>query len=91
MGNTLENLKKQLEKVGEIVLDCKVISNSKKSEIIGFLDDNVLKIKINSVREKGRANKEVVKLLAKYFSVNTSKVNIKKGELNSYKTIRIEK
>ncbi len=91
MVNTLENLKKQLEKIGEIVLDCKVISNSKKSEIVGFLDDGILKIKINSVREKGKANKEVIKVLAKYFLVNTSKVNIIKGELNSYKTIKIEK
>lgn len=91
MENTLENLKKQLEKVGKIVLDCKIISNAKSSEIVGFLDDGMLKIKINSVREKGKANKELVKLLAKYFSVNTSKVDIIKGELNSYKTIRIEK
>jgi uncharacterized protein (TIGR00251 family) len=91
MEKSLENHKRQLAANGEISLDCKVISNSKKSEIIDFLDNGVLKIKINSIREKGRANKELIKLLADFFSVRVSKIEIIKGKLNSYKTIKIRK
>jgi len=49
-----------------------------------------LKVAVVSVPEKGRANKELVALLARHLGVAKSQMQIIGGEFDRYKKIRIE-
>lgn len=55
-----------------------------------FVDPNAdewLKISVVSVPEKGKANQELIKFLAKEFKVAKSQIEIIGGELDRYKKI----
>jgi uncharacterized protein (TIGR00251 family) len=68
----------------------KVIPRSAQSEIVGKLDDGTLKIKIAAPPEKGKANEELVALLAKHYGVPRSAVTIVSGHGSPRKSVRIE-
>lgn len=53
------------------------------------LGDSVFKIKVKSAPEKGKANKEVVEIIADYFHVPKSTVRILRGHTAQKKTIEI--
>jgi len=65
-------------------LSVKVVPNSAKDDIVGWLDGR-LKIKVGAPPEKGRANKAVVKLLAKSLGVAKKDVRLVSGDTNSLK------
>jgi uncharacterized protein (TIGR00251 family) len=67
----------------------KVIPNAASSAIIGW-ENGVLKVKVQAVPEKGRANKALVEVLAKYFEVPKRSVVILSGERSRKKRIRVE-
>lgn len=46
-------------------------------------------VSVKSLPIKGKANKEVIEVLANYFKVSKSKVNILKGETGRIKIIEI--
>jgi uncharacterized protein len=70
-------------------INVKVTTKASRKEIVQIDDDN-FKIKITKVPEKGKANDEVIKMLAKYFGVAKSKVKIVRGTTSSQKVIEIE-
>ncbi|MCK4918934.1 MAG: DUF167 domain-containing protein [Candidatus Pacebacteria bacterium] len=86
-------------------IKCKVITRSSRNEVVGLevlhrLDLNfrkkngdddlpLLKIYLTAVPVDGKANKELVKLLAKELKIGKSKVEIIKGEKKSEKIIEI--
>lgn len=45
----------------------KVLPRSKKSEIIGKMEDGTIKIKIKAIPEDGKANTEIISFLNKNF------------------------
>ena len=49
------------------------------------------KIKVSAPPVNGRANKEVINLLSKYFGTNKSNISIIKGEKDNIKLIAINK
>jgi uncharacterized protein (TIGR00251 family) len=57
----------------------KVITQAKQSKI-EEIGPNGLRIKLKSAPIKGKANKELVKLLADYYQVPKSRVEILKGQ-----------
>ncbi len=69
-------------------IEVKVIANASKNTVKKEAD--ILKIYVTAQREKGKANKQVIKLLAQYFAVNKSSIEIIKGERSGKKTILIE-
>ena len=72
-------------------LRIKVIPNAPKSEIMGMMEDNeTLKIKIKAPPEKGKANTELIKLLAKEYGVKKNCVNIVAGGRERVKLVKIE-
>lgn len=77
----------QLSKHG-IIIPIKVIPNSSKNEIVGWEND-VLKIKIKAIPEKGNANQMLVSFLAKYLKISKSSVILHSGEKSRYKRICI--
>lgn len=53
------------------------------------VDETHYVISVNSPPEKGKANKEIIKTLAKYFGTAISKINILSGEKSKEKIIEV--
>jgi len=66
----------------------KVKTKAKVKKLIS-IDETHFVISISSPPEKGKANKEIVKTLAKYFYTSISKINIVSGEKSKEKIIEI--
>ena len=66
----------------------KVIPNSSRTEIVEE-GENYLKIKLKAAPIKGKANAELIKFLAKKYSVSKSQIEIIKGLTNKDKLIKI--
>lgn len=54
------------------------------------IKENQITIGIKSKPNKGEANKEIIKKLAKHFGVSTSLVKIKSGHKSKQKIIQIQ-
>jgi len=74
----------------KIQLRVKVTPKSARSEVVGFLADGTLKLKVRAAPERGKANAEVRALLAKQYGVKASAVKIVSGETSPLKRILIE-
>ena len=61
-----------------MLIKVKVFPNSKKEEIIKKSEDS-FEVKVKEKPEKGRANKEVVRVLSCYFKIPESKIKLIKG------------
>ena len=79
---------KHSESNGSIVFSVRVVPRASKSEIIGE-HDGALKVRIASPPVDGAANSELIKLLAKEFSVSKGSVEIVGGQTSKTKQIRI--
>ena len=66
----------------------RVLPNSRQTEIVEEID-NYLKIKLKAPAREGKANKELVEVLAKRFKVGKSQVEIIKGLTGKDKLVRI--
>ncbi|MBD3414348.1 MAG: YggU family protein [Candidatus Aminicenantes bacterium] len=56
---------------------------------INRIGDRDFKVKVKAPPEKGKANKEVIEVVARYFKVPKSQVRIVRGHKNRKKTIEI--
>lgn len=68
------------EKLEECVLSLRVIPRAKKNEVIGFMQDGRLKIKIKSPPVDGRANEALTNYLAKILGIKKGGVEILSGK-----------
>ena len=84
-------LTEALERDGVIVFDLKVTARAARTEITGQMTSGVLQVKMAAVPDQGRANEELCKLLAEYFSVNQSNVELLSGKTSSTKRARIRR
>jgi uncharacterized protein (TIGR00251 family) len=71
-----------------ISFNAKIIPKASSNKLIGWEND-LLKIKIKEVPDKGKANKELIIFLSKIFKVAKSNINIAKGETSRKKKINI--
>lgn len=72
---------------GGILVDIEVSPKSKKFEIIGYNEwRNKIEIKIKSVPQKGKANKEIIN---EFSSLIGSQVEIISGLKSQHKTLKI--
>ena len=72
----------------DLMLELYVHPRANKNAVIGQYGDR-LKVAITTAPTDGKANKHLVKFLAKYFAVPQNKVKIIKGNSCKYKTILI--
>jgi len=82
-------LRRRLATDGQLMLDVKVIPRSSKSEIVEFLPDGSLRVKLAAVPEKGKANEELIGVLGAYFDVRKDAVEVVMGEAAQRKRVRI--
>lgn len=66
----------------------KVIPHSREQSIIK-ISDGAFKIRLKSAPKKGKANQELVKLLAQYFEISKNQVKIVRGQKSKNKIILI--
>jgi len=88
---TLNQLFDEFQKTERLTFRVKVIPRSAANAIIGFLDEETLKIRIAATPEKGKANKELQKFLAAEFKISKENVTILSGVSDPLKLIRLEK
>jgi len=86
---TLADLQVILQREKRLNLSLKVIPKSARNEIVGFLDDGTMKIKIHAVPEKGKANIEICEFLAREFGVSKRNIEIVRGETSAHKQVVI--
>ena len=70
-------------------INCQIVPQSKKQQITK-LKDKYYKVKLVSVPEKGRANRELISLLSSYFKMPRSSFTITSGLTSSTKLIKIQ-
>ncbi len=71
-------------------IEVKVVAKAPASEVVGTMADGTLKVKVHAVREDGRANEELVRVLAEHFHVSRSSITIVRGATASRKVIEIQ-
>lgn len=90
MKDVLVLFKKKLREEFEIYLRIKVIPSSEKNEVKELLEDGTLKVNIAAAPEKGKANLELIKLIAKNFTVDKNCVKIISGAGSRLKLIKVK-
>jgi uncharacterized protein (TIGR00251 family) len=68
----------------------KVIPRSAQNQVIGEMPDGTLKVRIAAAPERGKANDELIALLARHFQVARSAVTIISGHSTGLKLISID-
>jgi len=72
------------------IVKIRVIPNSFRSQIEGVKDD-VLRVRLCSPPLKGKANKELIEILARHLGIAKGNIRILKGEKSRSKLIIVEK
>ncbi len=74
---------------GGIAIPVKVQTNTSNEKVIGE-HGGQLKIAVNAPPEKGRANKAIVKVLAKWLNVRNSDIYLMHGEKSKDKEVFVK-
>lgn len=69
-------------------LGIKVVPGASSNAIAGWLG-NELKIRVVEAPEKGKANKAVIKMLAKVLGIDNNEISIVRGMTSSHKRVEI--
>ena len=72
----------------EIILKVHLQPKSSKNEVVGPYRDGI-KVKVTAPPTEGKANKALIKFLAKEFQISASSIEILKGHNSREKIIRI--
>lgn len=72
-----------------MILPIKVIPRAKKTEFVGRMGDETLKIRLKAVPEKGRANEELISFLAESLHLSKEDIEIASGFTDARKLVRI--
>jgi uncharacterized protein len=71
------------------VLKVKLIPRSSRNEVVGFMDDGTLKIKLTAPPVEGQANLAVKKYLAGILNISAGNIEIISGKTSHNKLIAI--
>lgn len=77
-----------MKKNGTFVIALKIIPKAHKNEIVSW-ENNVLKIRLSAVPEKGEANAELIRFLAKRLEISPSGIELVHGAQSRHKRISI--
>ena len=79
----------RIEKLPEgIRFEVKVQPKSSRNEVKG-IEGNCLKVKVTALPAKGKANKQLIKLLTQWFWVRNLDVEIERGEMSRVKCVQV--
>lgn len=72
-----------------MILKISVIPNARENAIVGFQND-ILKVRIHSPPDKGKANDALIEFLAEKFSIPKSRIRIISGHTSRLKKLEID-
>jgi hypothetical protein len=72
-----------------MILKIKVKTNANENSFV-CLNEDIVIIKIKEKPVQGKANKELLKFLAKKLGISINKINILKGKTSQYKTLKLD-
>lgn len=76
--------------VETVIISVKITTNAPKNRICGFLSDGSLKIALQAVPEKGKANQALITFLAGYLNISKSQIEIITGHTSPKKRIQFK-
>ncbi|HRY91291.1 MAG TPA: DUF167 domain-containing protein [Candidatus Gracilibacteria bacterium] len=85
----IQNILKQLHSQKSVTFQAKITPKSGKHEISGIMANGTVKIKLKAAPEQGKANEELVELLADELNLSKKNITIIKGQTSPKKTIQI--
>jgi uncharacterized protein (TIGR00251 family) len=71
-------------------LTIRVTPRARKTEISGFQEDGTLRVRVSEPRVEGKANKALIKFLAKVLGVRKNRIEIVAGEKGLDKIVAID-
>jgi len=74
---------------GAVVFVAKIVPGISKTAACGLLD-GMLKVKVSTAPEKGKANQRLIEFLAKQLGVRKKAVSIISGQTNPVKHIQVQ-
>jgi uncharacterized protein (TIGR00251 family) len=86
---TFAKIKLTLKEKGVIYFNVKVRPSAAKSRVVGELDDETIKIDLAAPAEKGKANEELIKFLAKELAIPQTSIKIVAGKGERKKLVKI--
>lgn len=86
---SIDNLKNRLIIDKKLILTIRVRPQASKTEFLGFLTDDSLKIALKAVPEAGQANLALVKFLAQEFAISENQVTIVSGQRGRVKVVKL--
>ncbi|NMC56226.1 MAG: DUF167 domain-containing protein [Eubacteriaceae bacterium] len=87
----IKNYKNELAQKGKTVIKFKIISKANRTEFLGLMDDNTIKLAVDEVAQKGKANNVIYSFLSKEFGVGKQNIKIISGQSSKLKLISIQK
>jgi uncharacterized protein (TIGR00251 family) len=72
-----------------MILTVKVIPRARKNEIAGY-ENGLLKVRLQAVPEKGKANEELIAFLAEELDLPKSSMTLVRGQTSRIKHLKIE-
>ncbi len=84
-----EEFQATLAKKGTLTFTVRVHPAAKETKISGVLDDGSVKVSVRAPADKGKANHELIRFLAKVFDVPLSGVSVLSGSGQRIKIVKI--
>jgi hypothetical protein len=73
------------------ILTVKVITGAKHTEMVGWMEDGSLKVRLHAKPIEGKANRELLGFLAEQFKVPKESIEIIQGEHAKRKVLKFDK
>ena len=93
MQDVFKMLRQELEREGVIYVNVKVIPKAQKTELVEMMEgvdgEQVLKVKVAAVPEKGQANTALCEYFAKQMKVSKGMVSVVQGQTSQRKVIKV--
>lgn len=84
-----EELKREVEQKGKVYIAVKITPSAPRNGVKEVMEDGTIKMNIAAPPEKGKANKELAKFIARELGVKPNNVTIDKGSSSKSKTVKV--
>ncbi|MBU2566262.1 YggU family protein [Patescibacteria group bacterium] len=71
-----------------MIISVRIIPNAKKTEVVGY-EGKTLKVRVSAPPIEGKANKELIKLMADLCDCSPSEIEIIKGQTTKLKLLDV--
>ncbi len=89
----LDSFKERLRNEGLLYLNIKVIPKAQQTQLVELMKgpegEDILKVKVAAVPEKGKANTVLCEYFVKYLGVSKSQVSVVRGQSSQRKVLKI--